>query len=79
MVQDTLKIVWKREISTGLNCPWKKLFIGRLKKKIMAPNSTAPVTLKSKWITAALFAVLEVPVEEIIAVTQVPMFCPKVM
>ena len=46
---------------------------------IIIPNSTAPITLKSRWITAARFAVLVAPALESSAVTQVPMFCPSVM
>lgn len=35
--------------------------------------------LNSRWIIAACFACELAPIEEIIAVTQVPMFCPSAM
>ena len=38
-----------------------------------------PIILKHKCTTAALRAFLVVPMEESIAVTQVPIFCPKIM
>ena len=41
---------------------------------ITMPKSTAPITLKLKWMAAARFAVLWAPALAIMAVTQVPMF-----
>ena len=37
---------------------------------------TVPLILKKRCTAAALFAFLLVPILEMIAVTQVPMFCP---
>ena len=43
------------------------------------PKSIAPATLNSRWIHAALFAVLLAPTQEISAVTHEPIFCPSVI
>ena len=40
---------------------------------------TTPMTLNIRCTTAARLAFLFVPTEEIMAVTQVPMFCPMIM
>ena len=40
---------------------------------------TQPSTLNNKCIIAVRFALVEVPIEEIIAVTHVPIFEPKII
>ena len=40
---------------------------------------TVPLILKKRCTAAALFAFLLVPILEMIAVTQVPMFCPMMI
>lgn len=42
-------------------------------------STTTPMTLKRRWTTAARRAFLFVPMEESMAVTVVPMFCPMMM
>ena len=43
------------------------------------PKTIAPIVLNKRCIAAALFAVLELPTLEIIAVTHEPIFCPRVI
>ena len=54
---------------------------GRMQNKTNAitPNKREPTTLNIRWIQAARFPVLEVPTLEIRAVTQEPIFCPRVI
>ena len=42
-------------------------------------NNNAPVILNSKWIILARLALTEVPIDEINAVTQEPIFEPKII
>ena len=42
-------------------------------------STVTPMTLKSRWTTAARRAFLFAPMEEIMAVTVVPMFWPIIM
>ena len=42
-------------------------------------NRIVPIRLKYRWIMDARFAFLLAPIEEISAVTQVPMFCPMMI
>ena len=42
------------------------------------PNIIVPIILNNKWTIDALFAFVEAPIDEIIAVIHVPIFIPKV-
>ena len=44
-----------------------------------ASHTVVPITLKERWTRAARFAFLFAPTDEIIAVIQVPIFCPIII
>ena len=78
-VQVILNTVWKMEMSTLLivDAP----HAGKIKNStyMIMPNSTAPMTLKERWMTDARFPFLPEPTPDKSAVTQVPIFCPSVI
>ena len=76
----TLKTEWavaipKREIGASKTDGWKTALI----RQKTTSQTVVPITLNSKWTVAACFAFLFAPTEEIIAVAQVPIFCPIIM
>ena len=75
----TLNTVWKMEISTLLMAEFPQS--GKIANRIYIrmPKMTAPKTLKDRWITEARFPFLPDPALDKSAVTQVPMFWPRVM
>ena len=79
MVFTTLNTVWNTEISTLLMVLCAQAASAENRTNMTIPKITAPTTLKSRWITAARLAVRLAPILESSAVTQVPMFCPRVM
>ena len=79
IVFSTLNTVWKTEMPTLFTCESAQFPLKENITNIPMPNTTAPTTLKSRWITAARFAVRFAPRLDNRAVTQVPMFCPRVM
>ena len=80
IVVQTLKMVWQRAIPTALTEFDRK---GKPKSalpphRMMSPT-VVPMRLKEIWITDTRLALRLTPMEEIRAVTQVPMFCPMMM
>ena len=76
-VHKILNVVWTIAIPSWLaeslingNC------IIEFNKQNTASHTVVPIMLNDKWTIAVLFAFLFAPNDEIIAVTQVPIFCP---
>ena len=82
MVVNKLKSVWKFAICRSTRLP---LIITIKRENSLlhihsgAMQITQPSTLNNKCIIAVRFALVEVPIEEIIAVTHVPIFEPKII
>jgi len=76
---DTLNTVWKMEIPTLSAVDAAKAGLSMKTTNITVPNRIVPKMLNSRWMTAALLAVLLAPTADKRAVTQVPIFCPRVM
>ena len=74
-----LKPVWNMEISTGVILCWARDGSTMKTTVPITPKSTAPITLKERWMEAALRAVRLPPRADSSAVTQDPMFSPRVM
>ncbi len=79
-VHKTLKTEWETAMP---NRDAGRLRKGRRKTALIRQNSPSqtavPITLKDRWTIAARLAFLFAPMEEIRAVTQVPIFCPMIM
>ena len=72
-----LNTLWTAAIPTGEMALLRKLNLKmRLRPEKSIRKTTVPIRLKRMWITDTRFAFLFTPILEIIAVTQVPMFCP---
>ena len=79
-VVQTLKIVWQNAMPTA---PMGSVRKGRF-RNISPPNRASrpravPMRLKEMWMTDTRLALRLTPIEEIRAVTQVPMFWPMMM
>ena len=82
----TLNITWKRDTliwsdigSPPGNIETRRFTIGSLNSHIIAVNSTVPITLNVKCIRATRLELAFAPTEARSAVTQVPMFAPRIM
>ena len=80
MVQ-TLKTVWQKAMPTALTefDQEGEAEDARCRRRRAIRHTAVPMRLKEMWITATRLALRLTPMEEIRAVTQVPMFCPMMM
>ena len=78
----TLKMMWNKAICISPlfgNIASKKETIYGVKIQMKIVKIIVPITLNARWMKAVLLALVVVPIEAIIAVTQVPIFEPKMI